>query len=220
MSDNNELKKNKKIGKIILIIAFILIFLLIGFFYGRILFIPKNNNTSNEPQALADFNNSKENNNDNTNNTASMVSNYINTFNGKKIFFYVQDTLKEDVDYSDETRKCIKRAENDNSELSIWIEAQYGTIDEYMTDLKNDANRKKDNTDYSNIEFSNTKELTKDERKFSYRTYNYNIGNIELNNLYIVSQLEDNLMYVIEIEEYESLTSDELDGLLTINIEK
>ena len=93
-------------------------------------------------------------------------------------------------------------------------------MNEYMSDLEDTANRRKQNSEYNNVQLSEIKTKTINGNKFSLRTLTYNMGDTEFKDLYIAYEIASESLYTIEVEEFQLLTDEELNGLLNITIER
>ena len=237
--NNYNNKSNKgSVGKVILIIVLAIVFFAVGWFLGKMIFGEKNStnnlnnisslsslNSSNLSNSSTNKNNNQENNksiNNNSNNnsnTTSKNSSYIVTDSGMKVYFDVESTLKEDTSYSDEDYRCFEKMGED-ADLIVWICEDYSTMDEYISAIENKAERRKQNSEYSNVQLSEVKTKNVNGKNFSLRSLTYNMGDTEFKNLYIAYEIAGESLYTIEVEEYQLLTDKELNGLLNITIEK
>ena len=89
-----------------------------------------------------------------------------------------------------------------------------------MSDIEDKATRRKQNSEYSNVQLSEVKTKNVNGKNFSLRSLTYNMGDTEFKDLYIAYEIASESLYAIEIEEYQLLTDEELNGLLNITIEK
>lgn len=221
--DNTSNKSS--VVKVILIIVLAIVFWVVGWFLGKMMFGEKDNiyllsslNSSN----LSTNKNTNQESNKNTNNnsmTTSKNSSYIVTYNGLKVYFDVESTLKEDKNYSDEEFRCFEKLDEDE-DLIVWVGEEYVTMAEYMSDIENKAESKKQNSEYSNVELSEVTTKTVKDKIFSLRTLTYNLGDNKVEDLYIAYEIESESLYAIEVTEYQLLTDEELNGLLNITIKK
>lgn len=169
--------------------------------------------------------NSSNSNNKGTNNSdivSSTGTNYMITDSDSKITFKVSNSLKEDAQYSDNNSKCLEKVNknNNNEDFVIWIREGYGTINEYMQDIEDQANNKKSKSDYSNVQLSEIKTTTVNGNKFYYRLLDYNMGETKFKEAFFVYEIENDSLYTIEVEQYDVLSNEELNGLLSINVSK
>ena len=228
---------NSNIGRIILMIILAVVFWAVGFGLGKLIWendentninnsqltqqgTLETNNQSNKNQNSSVTNN-KTNKNENANQTNNNARSYIITEYGMKVYFDVANTLKEDTTSgsSDEEYRCFEKLGEDD-DLTIWIGEEYATMNEYMSDLEDTANRRKQNSEYNNVQLSEVKTKTINGNKFSLRTLTYNMGDTEFKDLYIVYEIASESLYAIEVEEFQLLTDEELNGLLNITIER
>ena len=224
----NNTANNGNVGKVILIVALAIVFWAVGWFLGKMIFGEKNNNNNIDNTSLLSILNSSTNkntnqeSNKNTNNnsaTTSKNSSYIVTESGVKVYFNVESTLKEDTGSSDEEYRCFEKIGEDD-DLTIWVGEEHTTMNEYMSYIEDKADRRKQDSEYSNVQLSEVKTKNVNGKNFSLRSLTYNIGDTEFKDLYIAYEIASESLYAIEIEEYQLLTDEELNGLLNITIEK
>lgn len=227
----NNTSNNGSVGKVILIIVLAIVFWVVGWFLGKMMFGEKNNtNNLDNTSSLSTINSSNSSTNKNTNQesnkntnnnsaTTSKNSSYIVTDSGVKVYFDVESTLKEDTSSSDEEYRCFEKIGEDD-DLTIWVGEEYATMNEYMSDIEDKADRRKQNSEYSNVQLSEVKTKNVNGKNFSLRSLTYNMGDTEFKDLYIAYEIASESLYAIEIEEYQLLTDKELNGLLNITIEK
>lgn len=212
---NNSNNNNSNTSKIILIIVLAIVFWGIGFGLGKLIWGNDEKIDINNSQ-LTQQDTSNINNQSNKNQNRS----YIVTDYGMKVYFDVASTLKEDTSgSSDEEYRCFEKDEEDN-DLTIWIGEEYATMNEYMSDIEERANRRKQDSEYNNVQLSEVKTKTVNGNTFSLRTLTYNMGNTKFKDLYIAYEIASESLYAIEVEEFQLLTDEELNGLLNITIEK
>lgn len=218
---------NSNTGKIILIIVLAIVFWAIGFGLGKLI-LEKHENTdinNSQPtqQSTSETNNQSNKNQNssvtNKNENTNQATSYIVTDYGMKVYFDVESTLKEDTSSSDEEYRCFEKLGEDD-DLTIWIGEEYATMSEFMSDIEDKANRRKQDSEYNNVQLSEVKTKTINGNKFSLRTLTYNIGDTEFKDLYIAYEIASESLYAIEVEEYQLLTKEELNGLLNITIER
>ena len=221
----NNNKKNSSIITIILCIILAIIFWLVGFFViGKAIFgnLSKLNNSNidvdNSYTTNIDSNNSKVNNifDEKISNNNLKNSSYIVTDDGKNIYFKVNGELKEDTANSDSTIRCFDK-KTQESDAIIWVQEDYNTVDKYMAEIEDTANRMKLGGTYRNVQLSEIQTTNVNGKKFYYRMINRTINISEYKDLYIAYQIEDESLYTIEIEGYDLITDDELNGLLNID---
>lgn len=196
----NNTSNNDGVGKFILIIVLAIVFWLVGWFLGKMMFGEKNNINNNSA-------------------IASKNSSYIVTDSGVKVYFNVESTLKEYTSSSDEEYRCFEKI-GEYDDLTVWVGEEYATMSEYMLDIEDKANRRKQNSEYSNVQLSEVKTKNVNGKNFLLRSLTYNMGDTEFRDLYIAYEIERESLYTIEVEEYQLLTDEELNGLLNITIEK
>lgn len=224
---NNSNKSN--ISKIILMIVLAIVFWAIGFVLGKLIWgndekIDTNNSQLTQ-QSTSNINNQSNKNQNSfvTNKNESQTNNqnrsYIITDYGMKVYFDVRGDLKEDTSSSDEEYRCFEKIGEDD-DLIVWIGEEYSTMNEYMLEIENKANRRKQNSEYSNVQLSEVKTKTVNGKEFSFRSLTYNMENTEFKDLYIAYEIANESLYAIEVEEFQLLTDEELNGLLNITIEK
>lgn len=224
---NNTNKSNT--SKIILMIILAIVFWAIGFGLGKLIWGNGEkidiNNSQLTQQGTSDTNNQSDKNqnsfvtNKNENQTNNQNRSYIVTDNGMKVSFDVKGDLKEDTSCSDEEYRCFEKIGEDD-DLTVWIGEEYATMNEYMSYIEDRANRRKQNSEYSNVQLSEVKTKTVNGKEFSFRSLTYNMGNTEFKDLYIAYEIAKESLYAIEVEEFQLLTDEELNGLLNITIEK
>jgi hypothetical protein len=88
---------------------------------------------------------------------------------------------------------------------------------EYVQDKAN--SRKSDNY-YSDVQISDIKTMNVNNYTFTYRYLDYKIGSTQFKEAYIAYKLEEDLLYSVELDRYDLISSDELKDLLTITISK
>lgn len=221
----NNNKKNSSIITIILCIVLAIIFWLVGFFViGKAIFgnlIKLNNSNIDADNGYItniDSNNSKVDNksDEKISNNNLKNSSYIVTDDGKNIYFKVNGELKEDTANSDSTIRCFDK-KTQESDAIIWVQEDYNTVDKYMAEIEDTANRMKLGGTYRNVQLSEIQTTNVNGKKFYYRMINRTINISEYKDLYIAYQIEDESLYTIEIEGYDLITDDELNGLLNID---
>lgn len=222
----NNPKGNSNVGKIILTIVLAIVFWLIGFGICKLIFDVKSatNFDDNKSALIQEDNVSLKDNSTakspSTDNNISSNSNYIITDNGIKVSFKLPNTLRIDTAYSDSNRKCIEKINDDDSDFVAWIGEEYGTLSEYIEDVKEKATSRKSNNDYSDVQISDIKTMTVNNHTFTYMLLNYNMSSTQFKDAYIAYELEDDSLYTVELERYDLISSDELNDLLTITISK
>lgn len=232
----NNTSNNSSVGRIILIIVLAIVFWAVGFGLGKLIWgndkdtnitnpqvseqgTSETNNQSNKNQNSSVTNNNT-NKNENSNQTNNQNRSYIVTDYGMKVYFDVANTLKEDTSgSSDEEYRCFEKIGEDD-DLIVWVGEEYATMNEYMSDIEDKANRRKQNSEYSNVQLSEVKTKNVNGKNFLLRSLTYNMGDTEFKDLYIAYEIASESLYAIEIEEYQLLTDEELDGLLNITIER
>lgn len=214
----NNNSNNSNIRKIILVIILAVVFWAVGFFLSKLIFgekdIKDNVINNGSSQHISDSSSDKVNN---KNNNTPINSSYIVTENGKRVSFMVESTLNEDLSVSDTETRCFDKSVEDEY-LTIWVGEEYATMNEFMSNLEDKANRRKQNSEYSNVQLSDIKTKTINGKEFSYRTLTYNMGDTSFKDLYLAYEIENESLYSIEVEEYQLLTDKELNGLLNITI--
>lgn len=209
-----------KAGNIFLIIILAIVFLSIGFFFGKLMFGEKdseNNVNNNSSLSTLNSSNSTTDKKDNKNSSKNFngLTNYITTNDNKRITFKVADTLKEDRVTSDINCRCFKKAnQNDaNKDLVIFISRDSSTVEEYMEELEDYVNN-------DNVQLSEIKTKTVNGKKFYCRFIDYDMEKTESNEAYFVCEIEEDSLYTVRVEQYNLLTNEELNGLLSIDISK
>lgn len=232
---NSAATGNSKAGKIVIIVVIAIVFWIIGFFLGKLMFGGKNKETEVNNRyetstseydnvAKTDKKEDKEteksaDNQSDKKSSGSMSTNYIFTMNHKKVTFKVADTLREDVEYSDKEIRFYKKESKDGEyDVDIEIQEEFSTIDEYMESIEESVNRQKSSGDYTSIELSEVKNKTVDGKKFYYAVIDWKMGDFGEKDACFVYEIEKDSLYTIEVEGYESLTEEELNGLLSIDI--
>lgn len=203
---------------IIIAIALVILFFIGGIFIGKL--ISENKNSKNNVNDTSKLNLPKISNNEynkQTSNTTSKDSSYIITDNGRKVSFFIENTLKEDLSYSDEEIRCIE-SKDQRSNLTIWISENQKTLDEYMSSIEDKVNNMKSNKDYNSIKLSDIRTATVNNKTFSYRVLDFNMEDTEFKELYLAYSIGEESLYVVEVEGYNLLTDNELKGILSIEI--
>lgn len=149
----------------------------------------------------------------------SKKTSYIVTDNGTKVYFEVNGALVEDTEYSEVDDRCFEKEKGEDYS-TIWISEDYSTITDYMADMKDTADRMKNDSEYNNVKLSEIKTKTVNGIQFTYRTLDYNIEDTEFHDLQIAYEIAEESLYTVEIEQYQLLNDSELNGLLNITIEK
>lgn len=217
---------NSNTGRIILMIILAIVFWAVGFGLGKLIWGNDENTNINNSQ-LTQQGTSETNNQSNKNQNSSVTNNKTNnqarshivTDNGMKVYFDVKGALKEDTSSSDEEYRCFEKLGEDD-DLTVWIGEEYATMNEYMLDIEDKANRRRQNSEYSNVKLSEVKTKTVNGKQFSFRSLTYNMGDTEFKDLYIAYEIASESLYAIEVEEFQLLTDEELNGLLNITVEK
>lgn len=224
-------------GNIVLYIILAIVFLAVGFGLGKLLFgnepkentKPNSSQTTYQEQESSKVDSSKNDNQSNNQSTTTKPSQNTNKNSlyvsaeesGTKVTFNVPSTLKEDKEYSDEETRCIEKIDNDDDDFVAWIsiEEDY-TLSELIDDIEDTANNKINNSDYNNVKLSETQTMTVNGKKFTYKKLDYAMESTKFEELYIAYEIDDETLYVIEIEDYNSISNSELEELLTITISK
>lgn len=226
---------NGSVGKIILIIVLAIVFWAVGFGIGKLIWgdkekeVNKNNDSSqvisskdesstNLQQKPSSSTSSTTNQNTNSNKNSTYVT---AEESGAKVYFNIPSTMREDKEYSDEEGRCIEKIDNDDDDFVAWIslEEDY-TLSEFISDIEDTAENKRNNSDYNNVQLSETETMTVNGKEFTYKKLDFAMESTKFNEFYIAYQLDNGDLYVMEIEDYTSISNAELQELLTITISK
>lgn len=199
-SDMNDLMKNLQKSKI----------------YELISDFSKNMTSKNNGFQNAIEEENEENYYDDENESLSTSDNEIATYDNKmKIQVSVPSGYKL-IYGSDYTKEYTK------DKTSVSVRTKYGTVEEYEKSLDTSKEYYNGQEYYKDVNLSEAKSLEVNGRKFKSRTleYKYVIGNssYDYKNIYFYSELSDDNLIVIEIQDKGEMTNSELEQFLTINV--
>jgi hypothetical protein len=157
-----------------------------------------------------------------TSNSSSDESNYIITYNETKVTFNVPSTLKIIGKYSSSDLKCIEKIDDEYGDFVAWIGEDYSSLNEYIKNVQDLAKSYKDGTmlNYNDVQISDVQTMTVNGNTFTYITLDYKLDSTQFKDAYIAYELDDDSVFHVELKEYELISSEELQELLTITISK
>lgn len=213
--NENQTNNNSNSKKIIIGIC---IFVLVLFISGIIIFNLIKNNATNFINGTLDsiqqFTTDEDNNTVNINDIITS-KNMIANFNNNIIVKY---NITDDYTISllTKTRKEYSKGENE-----ITLSVEWEDIESYL-DYLNNIPSVYSGKNYYNSQISDAKEIKVGSRKYWYREFSYDYieedYKCETFRIYACTELEDDYMYIVEIESEKAIDINEFKNFFDINV--
>ena len=159
----------------------------------------------------------KEDENDNKKENNETKNEIISYDDSQKITFNVPSGYK--LNYISDNYKTIEKGD-----ISIRIATAYANKDEYYQDLEEKKEYFEKESNYKNVVLSDIKTIQVKGRTFNQAefSYEYMLGDDTTKNKtgYLWSEISDDTVVDFEIREVEKITSQELEEILAINVQK
>lgn len=163
-------------------------------------------------------NNDYDYDDDDDDTTASVKDNVIITYDDKlKIIFTIPAGYE--LGYTSENYKSLEK-----DDISIKVSTSYGDKDEYYESLQENKEYYEEEANYKNVQLSDMQTMEVNGKTFYYATFSYEYSSAgyttKYETKYVWSEVSGDNVVDFEIRGAENITTEELNKLLTIEVEK
>lgn len=150
--------------------------------------------------------------------TANVEDNAIITYDDKlKIIFTIPAGYE--LGYTSENYKSLEK-----DDISIKVSSTYGDKDTYYESLQENKEYYEEEADYKNVQLSDMQTMEVNGKTFYYATFSYEYSSssytTKYETKYVWSEVSGDNVVDFEIRGAENITTEELNELLTIEVEK